>query len=46
MLVTLKSPPNAKVQGIVAGIVEQRLTLQNGISSKELNPKFNGSNVS
>lgn len=31
VLVTLKTPPNAQVQGTVANVAGQRLTLQNGM---------------
>lgn len=30
VLVTLKSPPNCQAQGVVADVVGQRLTLQDG----------------
>jgi enhancer of mRNA-decapping protein 3 len=30
ILVTLRSPPNAKLQGVVADVVNQKLLLQNG----------------
>ena len=30
VLVTLKNPPNARIQGTVAAVVGQRLTLENG----------------
>ena len=31
VLVTLKSPPNSRVQGVVADVVGPRLTLQDGM---------------
>lgn len=30
VLVTLKSPPNSQIQGVVADVVGHRLTLRNG----------------
>lgn len=36
VLVTLKSPPNSQIQGVVADVVGQRLTLQDGQFYRQL----------
>lgn len=36
VVVTLKSPPNCRVQGTVADVVGQRLTLQDGLCCASL----------
>lgn len=32
VLVTLKTPPNAQIRGIISNVTGQRLTLQDGIT--------------